>query len=230
MLSALPKNTLMGPNLFVLPSEWGDFCQNFDHYVVPSQWVLSKYREFENLSHATIDIWPVGIDTSTWNSSGSKKNNKILVYLKNRDASLVEKIVKELKEALFEVVLLSYGSYQEDDLYRACMECSACVLVSNTESQGIAYMQILSSGIPCFVLDTKFWNNEGKYKQVPATSVPYFNEKCGLIRDNFNISEFKNFASNLDTFDPRSYIVENHSLEESSKSFLNILEVRSVSI
>jgi len=223
-IQSLPRTTLMGPNLFVLPSEWGGFCQNFSHYVVPSQWILSKYREFSNLDHATIDIWPVGIETDVWKYKDLKKRNKVLVYVKNRDQSIVDGIFKDLKNHSFEVDLIVYGNYREEELYKSCMECSVCVLITNTESQGIAYMQILSSGIPCFVLDSKTWDNEGKYKQVPATSVPYFNEKCGFIREKFDMKEFNNFISSYDSFDPRSFIFENHSLEVGSRSFLKILE------
>lgn len=219
----LSRNTLMGPNLFVLPSEWGDFCKNFDHYVVPSEWVQKKYREFNNLDHASIDIWPVGINTEIWNKE-IRKTGKVLIYSKNRDPELIREIESSLNLHGIKYQNLNYGSYLEKDLHRACLECESCILVTNTESQGIAYMQILSMGIPCYVLDKKVWNNEGTYKDVAATSVPYFGKECGIIREFFEINDFLEFIRKFEIFEPRKYIEENHTLEKSAINLVSILE------
>lgn len=219
-VNIVPSDTLMGPNLFVLPSEWGEHTKRFRHFVVPSAWVKNKYLEFGNMCHATIDIWPVGINTDNWiNTNDARK--KILIYHKNRDLAELD-AVKSLLTLLgrdFEV--LTYGSYSEQDLFKACQDAYCCILLTGTESQGIAYMQILSMNIPCYVLDKTTWNYEGQYKEVPATSVPYFDENCGMIRSD--LSSFKEFVKHLDQYAPRDYIVNNFGIEKQAQDYMSLM-------
>lgn len=222
---SLTKNALMGPNLFVLPSEWGDLCQRFNHYVVPSEWVKSKYAEFSNLSHASIHVWPVGIDVNVWRKESSKETGSVLVYFKNRDEVDLNQICENLKSLSIDFTVLRYGSYDEKDLFDACNFCDSCILLTGTESQGIAYMQILSMGIPCFVVNQPVWNNEGKWKSVPATSAPYFSENCGILCERFDENRFSLFLKEKEKYLPRDYILNNHTLEISAKKYIEILEM-----
>jgi len=222
-LGLLPRQTIMGPNLFVLPSEWGDFCLRFDHYVVPSNWVKLKYSEFNNLNHATIDTWPVGIDTDSWKKETIRKN-KILVYLKHRPEEDLKSVTSILDKMNLDFSVLQYGSYNESELYSACLECDSCILITGTESQGIAYMQILSMGLPCYVLNTDMWDFDKTYKKVPATSVPYFSEECGRIVSTVDENSLSRFLNDYNSFNPRKFIVENHSLVKSADDLIKIFE------
>ena len=195
-LSHLPKRTLMGPNLFIFPSEWGEFCKRFSHYIVPSDWVLNKYSKYGELSRATIDVWPVGIDTELWRID-HRFGDEVLVYFKSREESELEKVTSHLKEKGINYNVIRYGSYQEKDLYLACARSSSCVLITGTESQGVAYMQILSTGIPCFVMNkSSFDYFHYKDSPIPSTSVPYFSDACGTIADDFSPEAFEIFHQN----------------------------------
>ena len=59
-------------------------------------------------------------------------------------------------------VVLNYGSYTELDLLSAGEQSLFAILNTSTESQGIAYQEILSMGVPCYVIDKKIWD---KYKK-----------------------------------------------------------------
>ena len=69
----LPKDALMGPNLFVLPPEAPELCHRFQNFVVPSKWVRDKYLSYPSMRGKHIWTWPVGIDTERWNPDKIKQ-------------------------------------------------------------------------------------------------------------------------------------------------------------
>jgi hypothetical protein len=73
--------------------------------------------------------------------------------------------------------------------------------------------------IPIYVLDTKLWNN-----YFPATSVPYFDNRCGFIEINLNNLDL--FYDKLQEFNPRQYILENHTLMTSAQKYIDILKTK----
>lgn len=238
------RPVLMGPNLFVVPTDNPYICTSFKNFVVPSNWVKDFYQTFDLMKDKNIFSWSVGIDTDTWNFGGPITNDPLdcFIYFKNRskqDLAIVEAICKKFK---LKYEILRYGSYKEEDLWRTCLRTKAnkgfAILLTGTESQGIAYMQILSCDIPCYVFNNPTWKSEdGKYT-APATSVPYWDPRCGYITDNVNFEHFNEFLAKLHQpaaflgpdkiyqrqfFKPREYILENHTLEISAKKYYDLL-------
>jgi len=224
------KDALCGPNLFILPADNKEFCSKFDHFVCPSKWVHDKYRMFEILSHATLDVWSVGIDTERWKNKNAHFEDKknVILYVKNRDQAEISRILNVLIKSNVRVVVMNYGSYEESQLMTACSKADACIVLTDTESQGIAYMQILSCDIPCYVVDTKRWNN-GSITCI-ASSVPYFDETCGMKVDLFETNSFYQFLTNLKNYRPRDYILKNHTLKKSARRYLEILNLNNCKI
>lgn len=221
-----PGRTVFGPNLFVLPNELTKktFDNNLKHLIVPSRWVKDLYETFLEVENCTIDVWPVGINTDEWKPSVNKKENHGILYVKNRgdrDVLLVKKLLTK-SGVTFDVI--EYGKYKEEELLKACRTASFAVLLTGTESQGIAYMQILSSDIPCYVFNVNSWNNEGKCKNYSASSVPYFDEKCGEIASTVSVLHFQEFLKKLKNYSPRDYILKNHTLEASAAAYVEILK------
>ena len=224
-IGALEKSTLMGPNLFVVPSEWGEFCKRFDRYIVPSLWVKSLYVDYIELSHATVDVWPVGIDTESWTKTTLSVKPKVLVYFKSREQSELDNVTNALNRNSIDFKILKYGDYDEKDLYTACIECNCCILLTGTESQGIAYMQILSMGLPIYVINKSKFDYFGKYKETPidSTSVPYFDKSCGFVDNSFIEDNFLRFLSSLSDFDPGLFIREKFTLKKCANDYINLL-------
>ena len=221
MLEKMPSDTLMGPNLFVLPDEWGDFCRFFNHFVTPSDWVTSIYKKYDNLSHATVESWPVGIDTNLW-SPIICKQDRVLVYFKNREENDLLILLQNLEKIGQEYEVLRYGSYEEKDLRAALARTTACILLTGTESQGVAYMQILSSNKPCYVINSCQFNYNGVI--APATSVPYFDTRCGIIEERFDESRWHEFKENLAAYKPCEFILENFTLDKCAQNFIDIVK------
>ena len=220
------SRTLFGPNLVVLPSELKTlFSDPSKQILVPSKWVKDKYCQFDFITPDSLHIWSVGIDTDLWKPSESKKSTQdCFVYYKNRsqtDLNIVKLLLKKLK---LSYSIIEYGKYTEDQLREACETSRFAILLTGTESQGIGYMEILSMGVPCYVFNQSTWKHEVVDISCSASSAPYFSETCGTFSDNHvSLDHFSNFVDSIDKFDPRTYIVDNHSLVVSATKLVNII-------
>lgn len=233
--SGLNSNVLAGPNLFVIPSDWPlEQIKAYKHYVVPSRWVHDLYRTFRCMDHATIDVWPVGIDTDRWKSCAydiksigpiNQSDLKCLLYFKNRNVQDLELVKKILGKYGIASRVLEYGSYSEEQMQDVCSWANMGILLTDTESQGIAYMEMLSSDLPLFVFNKSWWESPRKDLRVSATSVPYFDARCGEVSDNVDLKLFEKFLNGVMTwkYRPRSYILENHTLELAAQRYYDLL-------
>ncbi len=220
----LPRETLVGPNLMVLPTDDPSVWSYFDNVVVPCEWVKNKYKKFNLPSNIYLHQWAVGIDTELFFPKKGTKS-KCLIYNKRGSRQNLELIIQTLNSLKISYIVLDYGSYTESDLLTACEQSLFAVLNTGTESQGIAYQEILATGVPCYVIDKTVWDDQPGYS-FPATSVPYFDYRCGIKHHNF--SRFGEFLDKLSGFESREYILDNLTLEKSAKEYLNILEMSHV--
>jgi FkbM family methyltransferase len=220
-------DAIIGPNVFVLPSDMPQVVNSFSKFIVPSKWVADLYkRDLEKLSlpkEREIDllIWSAGIDTEHWKPSLNAKQNKCFIYFKNRSEKELHTLEKIFQDKYgFDVEVLRYGSYNEEDLKRVCNESKFCVLLDNTESQGIAVMEILSMNVPILAFDMTVWSNPNGDKE-QATSIPYFDNRCGAVCPNHVTKEFVDgFLLTLPKFKPREYILENHTLIQAAGRYM----------
>jgi len=219
---------VVGPNMWEIPIE--SIAKQYQDFLVPSQWVKDLYFTFDFMKDKSIHVWPVGIDTEDWpDTTDKEKFGDCLIYFKHMEEE-DKTVAAELcidKGLVFGC--LSYGNYDESALHDAVNKCRFAILVTRTESQGIAYQQILASGLPCFVFEKEVWDDRDDGIECPASAVPYFDERCGVkVKEGATREEiyesFTYFLENLDSFDPRAYVQENLTLEICAQKFLDILE------
>lgn len=224
-----PAKTVYGPNLFVIPNEAPHICSFAQRMIVPSEWVYRLYKRFQILSDTEIDIWPVGVNTKRWIPDETKKPMSCLVYFKGRNSGVLWQALRILTDRNIPHEVFTYGSYQEEDLLAATKKHTFAILVTNTESQGMAYMQILSAGLPCFVFDMPTWFYlQDPTIQCPATSVPYFDERCGMkfegsVTNELIDMKFELFLESLPNYNPRDYILENFTLAKCAQNYYNLV-------
>lgn len=219
------SQSIIGPNICVLPIENPIVMgQKYKKMIVPSQWVKDKYMKW--LPEEKLFIWAVGIDTDLFSdTSDHPKTNDCLIYFKNRNKNDLE-IVKEFlksKDQSFEVI--SYGSYNENQFIDTIKRSKYGIVIGNTESQGIAIQEMMSSNLPLLVWDTVIWDGKGPNHLVPATTVPYWSDECGIKFTDFSELEDKHliFLEKIDTFIPRNYIINNLTLEKKAKDLIDAL-------
>lgn len=216
----LPRNTLVGPNLVVLPTDDLEIWNLFDHLIVPCDWVEDYFNKFNCTKKTNLHKWAVGIDTDKFSPRGDKEID-CLIYFKNRSQQELNQVISTLNDKGFSHVVIKYGDYTEDTFIDVVRKCKFSIVLSSTESQGIAYQEILSMGVPCYIIDKHEWNDRPGYS-FPATSAPFFDNRCGIKCSD--LSFFGAFLYDLNKFSPRDYILDNLTLEKCAGEYFNIME------
>jgi hypothetical protein len=233
------KNPIVaGIGLMTHPSEWPTLCEEYPvvKYLQHSEWANNVYKPYFGQRCA---IWPVGINTGLWRpQSTDNKTVDFLVYDKimwgreERAIDLTTPILAQIKKRGLTFETIQYGSYGSDEFQRALGRCRAMIFLCEHESQGLAYQECLSSDVPILAWDQGWCLDPNRFKwgqpEIPATSVPYFDERCGVKFENIS-----QFSQRLDeflerfragNFKPRDYILENLTLEKCARRYLGWVE------
>jgi hypothetical protein len=231
-----PNPLVAGIGLMTHPSEWPDLCERYPvvRYLQHSAWTNAVYKRYFG---DKCEIWPVGIDTESWLVGEPRaKQCDFLIYDKimwRRDEMvprLLEPIKAELQRRKLSFMEIRYGQYNEQQYRQALWRSGAMLFLCEHESQGLAYQECLASGVPVLAWDQGWWLDPNRFAwgdpEIPATSVPYFDERCGVrFRD---IEEFPErlgeFLDRRAVMAPRDYILENLTLEKCSGHYLQILD------
>lgn len=204
--------------------------------LVPGPWMRDMCRPYWG---DAVEAWPAGIDTVRWAPTSTPSNpvdvllyDKIMWNHADEEAALIEPIRLSLRKRGLHFSEIRYGSYREEDFRAALARCRAMIFLCEHETQGIAYQQALSCGVPIFAWDRRGpWRDPAYYPhQVvfePVTSVPYWDERCG--RRFVDAAEFEagwnEFwdATRGGLLEPRNYILENLTLEKCARRYLDIV-------
>ena len=227
---------LFGASVFSHPLVCPDLFERYPvrRMLVPGEWMR---RMCEPLYGDRVTAWPVGIDTERWAPTGAPKDTDVLIYDKVRweheayEPTLIQPIRDELARRGLTSTELRYGSYEPADLAAALRRCRAVVFLCEHETQGIAYQQMLASGVPVLAWDRGgFWQDPEFYPERvrfgPVSSVPYWDERCGLTfsdADDF-LDVLGPFLESLAAgrFAPRDYVLENLTLEQCARDYAEI--------
>jgi len=82
-------------------------------------------------------------------------------------------------------------------------------------------MEVLSSGVPIYVIDQDIFTYRG-FKYTGCSSAPYFDSQCGTKFNN--MSGFDSFLQGLETYNPRAYIIKNHTEMKSAENYIKLLK------
>lgn len=214
--------------------------------LVPGEWMRIMCEPFWG---GKVAAWPVGIDTERWRPRDVDeklkaetlkpeiKTTDILIYDKVRwehdrfEVELIQPIRDELKRRNLNFCEIRYGFYEEEDFHGLLQRCRAMIFLCEHETQGIAYQQALSCGVPILAWDRGgYWQDPEFYphrvKFAPVSSVPYWDDRCGL-----KYADASEFSIRLDefwqklesgSFRPRDYILENLTLKKCAQQYLQL--------
>lgn len=222
-------------------------------YIMPSTWVADYWKKHGYTAPSM--IWPIGIDTEYFSPEIHKKaglengkseqqsqsddSNRILLYTKGRDIKDIQMVINILNSNNAEFIHIEYGKHSEPELMTAGANCKFGIIVDSSESQGIAIQELMSLNLPLIIFDIDYLNQksheDSRYfdgntiSRDPATSVPYFDNRCGKIvksPDDLKsaISEMLAVNDLSSTYSPRRYIEENLSLQKQALEFLKNID------
>jgi glycosyltransferase involved in cell wall biosynthesis len=231
---------ILGAGIFSHPVECPDLLErypNIKRVLVPGNWMQKMFKPYYG---NTVTYWPTGIDTETWIpvASDSEKPVDFVIYDKirwERDKyvpQLLDPILEILNKRSLRYTLLKYGSYSPADLQKALAQSKSAIFLCEHETQGLAYQQILSAGVPILAWDRGgYWQDPYYYPEIkygPVSSVPYWDDRCGLIFETINEFESKLNAfleiKPKGGFNPRDYILENLTIEKCAADYINIVQ------
>jgi glycosyltransferase involved in cell wall biosynthesis len=227
---------IAGPALYshpvACPTLLTDF-PNIRKMLVPGDWMRKMCEPYWGTKVVT---WPVGIDTNHWKPAlhGQKTYDfllydKVMWEHKRYEQILLAPVRDELRRRGWSFAEIRYGHYQERDFRELLCRARAMIFLCEHETQGIAYQQALSCGVPILAWDRGgYWRDPAFFPRVkfgPVSSVPYWDDRCGV-----KFQEPEDFASQLnefwekmnqDGFAPRDYILENLTLEKRAQQYVD---------
>lgn len=227
-----------GIGLMTHPSEWPTLFDDYPVacYLQHSAWAAEPYRRSFGERCPT---WPVGIDTRHWAPRAETRDKPVdfLIYEKlrwevpERTRTLLEPVKRELERRGLTHRVLHYGAYAPEEFREALGCCKAAIFLSSHESEGIACLEAMASGVPVLAWDPGECLDPARFAwgevHMPATSVPFFDARCGLT-----FVDAADFPQKLGAFleemgaarlRPREYILENLTVEKCSQGFVDLM-------
>jgi len=207
---------------------------NVKRVLVPGEWMR---KMFEPDYGKQVVAWPTGIDTEFWSPDNVQgpKTFDFLIYDKvmwKRDQytnELIEPLKKILEKHHLTYQVIAYGHYTHAELIEKLKHSKATIFLCEHETQGFAYQQILATGTPILAWDRGgFWQDPYYYPEKvqyqPVTSVPYWDDRCGIKFKGIEDFEenLEAFTTKLGSFNPRAYILENLTLEKCAEHYMKI--------
>ena len=218
------EHCIIGPQIWMFDEHVNDLKENPSYYkslITPSQWVKDLYVNKFGFPENKISNWPVGVEEF---DNVREVNYDCLIYFKRRDQSELEIVKKFLVSKGLSYRMVEYGGYSEDGFKQLVNSAKFCFLINGTESQGIAVQEIMSMGVPIIAWDIKEWLDQGEAYRVPATSIPYWDERCGEVFFNKDELEetFSKFYATINEYDPKSFIRDNLSFSKTVEQLMEI--------
>lgn len=226
------KKFIFGPHFDVFPNE--SKMQMIEGknsvYIQPSQWVVDFWKKYFSFTqNITILPIPFGVDTDVFSPTISmKERTEVFIYFKRRNPNELNFLANKLKEKGIPFHFFQYGNYKEEDYKKVIKNSKYGIWLGTHESQGFALEEALSCDVPLFVWETTSINQEynSNYGNYPGSTIPYWDSRCGnyFISANDFDEKFADFIRKVENneYSPRSYIVENLSIVECEKKFIEL--------
>lgn len=230
-LEGLTNPRVVGPGIFASPLEGPELFNDTRNvaFLSTCKWFEDIFRPFygDKLRH-----WFGGFDINKFPDARThEKKFDVLIYDKiyfDRETTYPKTIgalIEQLKKDGLTWTVIRYGSYSFDEYITAVKQSRAMAFFAASETQGMAYQECLALNTPIFAWDEGFWPDpraeELSDKPVPCTSVPYFDDRCGVRFQADNLLErWNEFQSGLSSFNPRAFIADQMTFKRSAEAYM----------
>ncbi|MDN5289004.1 MAG: glycosyltransferase [Mucilaginibacter sp.] len=230
---------ILGAGIFSHPFDYQDIFEqypNLKKILVPGEWMRQM---FEPYYADKVMTCPSGIDTAYWKPTTVAPEKNILIYDKLRPDhdeyidTILHPVLEFIKANKLSYEYIQYGYYKPQELLNKVNNCQYAIFLSENETQGLAYQQILATGTPVLAWDRGgLWKDPAFYPHKVqfsgVSSVPYWSRECGMKFKNIHefytiIPQFTTALENNE-FAPRQYILDNLTLEKCATAYINIIK------
>jgi len=225
------KRVILGPHNFVLPEPpWTNISLHDGRtsYNCLSKWNKKAYEKFGGVAQLPLECLPYPVETARFSPSVTPKTHNCFLYTKLRNVDDIKYALDILDHFGLTYKVLNYGSYTEDEYQDALDAACFGVWVGRHESQGFALQEALSSNVPLVVWDIETMAEEwsggpvysGSAGDTLATSVPYWDARCGIIVNRDGLKEgIKFMKKNWPVYQPREFVLDNLSVEACAEAW-----------
>jgi len=216
------KRFIFGPHFSVFPTQKLYDINNKHNnclYIQPSEWALKSWTNNGANSILPIKIFSFPINTIKFKPITKNKRTKVYIYYKRRQPEELLFIVNFLKQKNIKVEVFDYlNKYPEKKYLKYLQKAKYGIILDAHESQGFAIEEALSCNVPLLVWNVTNMSQEyrSQYTQISASSIPYWDIRCGEFFYNKNEFEdrYNKFIKNLSSYKPREYILEHLTMKK----------------
>lgn len=233
-VSKYPNNKfIFGPHFSIFPEDKILPIKGKNSvYIQPGEWVTKDWMnntKYNVVTDLIVKTLPFGVDSVKYtNNKYFSERKQVFIYFKQRDPNELEfiKNFMDSKNIIYKIFNYNEG-YQEDDYLNYLQESSYGIWIGGHESQGFALTEALSYDVPLLVWNVKFMNQEfgSNYDLIPATSIPYWDERCGeYFTDIVDLEQLHNkLLNNIHNYRPREFILENLSVDVCESKLIEMI-------
>jgi hypothetical protein len=237
---ASARRCVTGVGVLDFPDQWPTLFEDTKavFHLQSCDWAADYYRPFFG---GRLRNYVVGIDTDTYAPRPAvAKEFDVLLYNKIRwpgelpESDLLDRCRAELTGRGLRFTEVAYGRYpggKESGYHDLVARSRAMLFICENETQGIAYNEALSMGVPILAWNPGRWldpnrRNHGLADH-HASSVPYFDARCGE-----QFSGLAEFPAALDRFlerertgayHPRDFALETFDLGACARHYVGLL-------
>lgn len=208
-------------------------------YIQPSEWASDAWQQmrpdiFNN--YMDLKIVPFAVDTDKFSEDRAtgQIRNKIMIYYKSRSPEILQNVMNYCSRFLqqFEYKVFSYRARYTEQSYIDWLKQSRFgIVIDAHESQGFAVLEALSSNVPLVIIGARYMSDElgSTYPNIPCTTVPYWDKRCGEVVYDYGGFEGANgislFLKKLqqNMYQPRQYILDNLTADICEQHFISAL-------
>lgn len=222
---------VFGPQFSVFPDKKFNLIHG-KHvaYIILSKWCHDIYAA-DPLTHGIrLVAIPFGVHTERFcEIVPQSQRTKVFIYHKFRNPDELQVLMTLLQMKNIDFRVFSYHQkYSEQDYLDYLQQASYGIWFGGHESQGFALQEALSCNVPLFVWSVTSMSQEygSTYPHIPATTVPYWDDRCGEVIHDLREFEpkFQLFLQQLHQYRPREYVMENLSSEVCEQKFIELVK------
>jgi len=222
---------IFGPHFSVFPesNHMNLIKGNNSVYIQPSEWAKNAWINDPICQNIRFETLPFGVDIEKFKPvKPIYERNKVFIYYKRRHPNELKALYQFLISKNINPKIFNYVTkYPENEYVNYLKESRFGIWLTAHESQGFALEEALSCDVPLLIWNVTSMNQEynSNYKDIKATTIPYWDNRCGEYFTNFNElpNAFTTFISKLNQYKPREYITENLSFDKCKSKLIEII-------
>ena len=198
-------------------------------YIQPSLWAMTVWKNDSICNDIKLQSFCFGVDTQKFiDIKPIHERNNVIIYFKHRNPRELQLIELFLQSKSIQYKVFSYDhKYNEYDYISYLQNTKFMICVDAHESQGFAIEEALSCNVPLLVWNVSSMNQEYgvNYNDIPATTIPYWNESCGeffYTYEELN-EKFNTFISKLNSYNPRKFVLDNLSIDVCEQKLIDLV-------